>query len=248
MTKLKIAALVAALLALTALVNWQQQQIKQLLLQSAALREQVEQFAPLQKQNERLMKQLKAVAEDAQADVRELARLRAQTTAMQQTERENVRLRTERERLVQRVNQSSAGETKEPDVESSPERKLWMLKGQFARNYATALRMLAEENDVRLPVEVQSALLEVVAGFTPGASEQGVEAKRFELVYKGPLGDLKHPELVVLAREKEPVQLADGRWSRTYAMADGSGNTIFAPTRDGFAAMEKKNGFLGISP
>jgi hypothetical protein len=248
MTKPKIAVLVVALLAGGALVNWQQQQTKRLLMQNAALREQVEQFAPLQKQNEHLMKQLKAVAEDAQADVRELARLRAQTTAMQQTERENVRLRTERERLVQRMNQPPTGETKELVEENSPERKLHLAKMHFAKHLAFVLRSLAEENDGRLPSEVPRVVAEMLEFFSPDETGQGVSAKHFELVYKGSLNDLKDLGLVVLAREKEPTQRADGTWVRTYALADGSSQLVGAPTRDGFAVTEKRFGFLGSSP
>ncbi len=64
--------------------------------------------------------------------------------------------------------------------------------------------------------------------------------KDFELVYKGSLRDVKNVSETVLAREKEPMQMADGRWVRVYVLTDGSSQHISAATKDGFAAREQE--------
>lgn len=248
MTKLRIGTLIAVILALGAFVTCQQEEAKQLRSQNAALREKIEQLSPFQQQNERLLTQLKSIAEASQANVRELARLRARATAMQETERENQRLRTDRDRLVQRGGQALTDEAKESVNENYLESKLHLGKMRFAMNLGFVLTSLAEANEGHLPTEIPRVLLEMLQQLTPDAPEQGIEAKHFEMVYQGSLREIKDPALVVLAREKEPVQLADGKWVRIYAFTDGSCQLVGAPTRDGFPAMEKKFGFVGISP
>ena len=43
----------------------------------------------------------------------------------------------------------------------------------------------------------------------------------------------------MLAREKVPVQLSDGRWAKAYVTVDGGGSVLVADTLEQLAAKEK---------
>src|SRR5262245_6010829 len=67
-----------ALLALAAVVIWQQVQIKRVTANAAALREQAGLASAAREENQRLAGQLQAASEHAEMDRRELLRLRGQ--------------------------------------------------------------------------------------------------------------------------------------------------------------------------
>ena len=102
-----------------------------------------------------------------------------------------------------------------------------------------ALILAADANGGNVPTELRGPLFDMVERLSAGA-EYDIEAKHFELVYRGSLRDVKNVSGTVLAREKEPVQGSDGQWVRLYVLADGSSQYIAAGTPDGFAAREQE--------
>jgi hypothetical protein len=88
-------------------------------------------------------------------------------------------------------------------------------------------------------MELRGPVFDIVEMFSAGA-KYDFKASQFELVFTGSLRNLKEGEQRILAREKEPVQRADGQWERVYVMTDGSGQRVGCPTRDGFGAKEKE--------
>jgi hypothetical protein len=235
---LRGAAVAVVLLALAALVCWQRSQAKRLMAEAANLRSQLEQAAALRDDSERLAEELRTATERSRADLSEIARLRGQNSRLRQAEQENARLKIERDRLANGA-QSSPPASEEPAADQSPEKKLQRAKGMFGRDLGLALIMAAQANDGNLPGELRGPLFEMLERLSAGA-EYDLRARQFELTLKGSLRDVKDGGETILAREKEPVQRADGQWMRLYVMADGSSRYISAGTRDGFAAREKE--------
>ena len=245
---MKLPVVAALTLAVVAVIFWQHQQNERLTAEIAALRGQIAEAAKLREQDaqsiNRLKNSLRAEAERTQAERTELMRLRAQATRLRQSEQENAQLKTERDRLAKNTGLSAVGETKEADDQSTPEQQLVHKKVVFAKHLGTALRMIAFENDEHLPAKLPQ-VVEFMLGL---ASPDIVSAEQFELVYKGSLRDVKDLENLIVAREKEPVQLANGQWVKAYAFAIGASATISAATRDGFAAKEKELGLRESNP
>ena len=119
MAKLKAGALAAILVGVAAVMFWQQQQIKRLMVEGAALHDQLGQAASLRDENQHLAAQLNASVEDSQADRRELMRLRAQSSRLRQLEQENAQLRIERQRLATQAQQAAASSEQQQRVPPS---------------------------------------------------------------------------------------------------------------------------------
>ncbi len=236
--KLKVTAVAVALLALVAVVIWQQWQAKRVISDAGTLREQAEQMATLREENRRLAEQLRLASERSRADSSELARLRGQSVRLRQVEQENAQLKMERDRLAKKA-QSSAPAAQEPAAPQTPEEKLQRAKGFFGRDLALALIRAADANGGTVPTVLRGPLFDTVEMLSAGA-EYDIRASHFEVVYSGSMRDVKEAVDTVLAREKEPVQLSDGKWVRLYLMADGSSRYIAAGARDGFTAREKE--------
>jgi hypothetical protein len=232
------AAIGVAFLALATLVLWQHLQGKRWIAETASLRDQLEQVATLREENERLAQQLRTTAERSQTNLGELLRLRGQVGRTRQMERENAQLRMERDRLAKGA-QSSAAATEEPAAPQTPEEKIQRAKGIFGRDMGLALIRAAEANGGIVPTDLRGPLFETVETLSGGAVE-GLRASHFEVVYIGSMREMKDGMDTVLAREKEPVQLQDGKWLRLYLMADGSSRYIAAEAHDDFAAREKE--------
>jgi hypothetical protein len=81
-SKLKVGALVFALLGVATLLLLQQQQIRRLAAENADLRNQLSEIVLLQDTNGRLAEQLKAAAENSQVNQNELLRLRGQVVRL----------------------------------------------------------------------------------------------------------------------------------------------------------------------
>jgi|SRR5581483_414503 len=97
--------------------------------------------------------------------------------------------------------------------------------GQLPSDLAPASEWLAT-NDIQLPGDLGPDL--------------GVGMASFTLIYKGNLAALQKPDKIILAREKDPVQVHVGRWSRMYVFADGHVNQLEATSGDDFARREKE--------
>ena len=107
-SKLKVGALVFALLGVATLLLLQQQQISRLAAENADLRTQLSEIVSLQDTNGRLAEQLKAAAETSQVNQNELLRLRGQGVRLRQLEQENTQLKAQRQQLDHQMQQPQA--------------------------------------------------------------------------------------------------------------------------------------------
>jgi hypothetical protein len=207
--------------------------------EAAVLQAQGGQASAVREENERLAGQLKAALGSEEAERNELLRLRGQSARLRQAEQENARLLAERDQLT-KMPQTAAAQTPETNEPQTPEGKLRRAKGLFGRDLGLALIFIAEANDGNLPAELRGPVFHVLEEFAPSNQEFNFRVKDFELVLNGSLREVKNVSETILAREKEPMQLADGRWVRVYVLADGSSQHISAATKDGFAAREQE--------
>lgn len=236
MFKLKTVTGSVVILAVVTLAVWQELRARRLMAETETLGNRLEQSATLREENEHLTAQLQLAAERARVDASELARSRGQNVRLRQVEQENVRLKAEHERLARRA-QSSSADAPEP-TEPPSDAEIQLAKGFFGRDIGLALIMAANANEGVVPVDLRGPVFDIVEMFSAGA-KHNLKVSQFELMFTGSLRDLKEGETGILAREKEPVQRADGQWERVYVMTDGSGQRISSPTREGFDAKEK---------
>jgi Tfp pilus assembly protein PilE len=234
MKKIKVTAIVVALLALAAVSVWRYVQAKQLTAVTTALREQVEEATVLREENRHLAEQLQAASQRSQAESSELLRLRGQSGRLRQVEQDNNRLRAEGERLAK-----SQSSTTDPQEGETAESKLQRAKGFFGRDLGLALRSAADANGGNVPSDFHGPLFEMVERLSEGAAYD-IQAKHFESVYRGSLGDIKDISATVLAREKQAVRRPDGQWVRLYVLADGSSQYISASTPEALVAREQE--------
>jgi hypothetical protein len=114
----------------------------------------------------------------------------------------------------------------------------------FGKWLGLAVLTVAKENGGQLPSDLAPAASWLATNTVhfPGGSgpKSGIGATNFELIFKRNLSDLKNPSQTILAREKEPVEIHEGRWNRIYVFADGSVNRLEATTVDEFPAREKE--------
>src|ERR1035441_2016360 len=107
-SKLKVGALVFALLGVATLLLLQQQQISRLAAENADLRTQLSEIVLLQDTNGRLAEQLKAAAENSQVNQNELLRLRGKGVRLRQLEQENTQLKAQRQQIDHQMQQPQA--------------------------------------------------------------------------------------------------------------------------------------------
>ena len=114
----------------------------------------------------------------------------------------------------------------------------------FGKKLGLALLTIAKEDGGQLPSDLTSAEAWLATNVVPIQGDVGamfgVGTTNFELVYKGNLSNLKDSSETILAREKDPVEVHEGRWTRMYVFANGSVNRLEATTADGFPTREKE--------
>jgi hypothetical protein len=115
--KLKLGALVVvvALLAVAALWQLQQAEIKRLAAENAGLRTQLNQIASLKDSNGQLAEKLKAAVETSQANHMELMRLRGQDLKLRQLEQENNQLKAQRQKQNAQMREALSAATPSPE-------------------------------------------------------------------------------------------------------------------------------------
>jgi hypothetical protein len=114
----------------------------------------------------------------------------------------------------------------------------------FGKRLGLALRTLAEQDDGRVPPKVSSAAQWLSTNSIPIEGDTGplygVGTIHFEVVYKGRLRDLQDAAKIIMAREKNPVEVHPELWTRMYVFADGSVQRLESTTPDGFSARENE--------
>jgi hypothetical protein len=114
----------------------------------------------------------------------------------------------------------------------------------FGKRVGLALLTIAKESGGQLPPDLTSAASWLATNEVPIQGDVGpmfgIGVTNFELIYKGNLSNLKNSSETILARERDPVEVHAGRWTRMYVFADGSVYRLEATTADGFPAREKE--------
>ena len=106
------------------------------------------------------------------------------------------------------------------------ERSLAITKMNHAKQWMLAFMMFSDQNHGQFPTNLEQA-----ASFAGGADgvELSTATNLFDVLYHGSLASSMNWSKTIVLRERQPVHLANGQWSRTYAMADGSSQVAVSP-------------------
>lgn len=241
LTKTQVVALSALVIAGAAVPIWQHQQNKRLATENAALRVQTGQLAQARADIRHLNDQLKAAAAAPKAEHEELLRLRGQVGALRGIQQENEQLKAQRNRLAQELQQQA--NQQQTQGSADPDKQLANAKMDFAKHWAIALIMYADDHGGQFPTSLATADAYMDKAALSKAAQLGIRANQFELTYQKPFktSDIKNSMQVmrtILMREKQPWR-ASGTWHRTYLFADGHVEIATSPDRD-FSTWESK--------
>jgi hypothetical protein len=208
MTKVKLGIATVSLIAVAAgpLVLQHQSKLK-LLEENRALRRQVDQLGQLEVANQALSNLLaRPTNPGGQNQLGELLRLRAEVSSLKKQLADAGKPR-ERVTFVP---------TAQPQVDPQEQQALARLT--FPKSWMLAFALYAEQNQGQCPASFEQA-----APFLPEAAKDqtNVTPSQFEIVYQGSLHEINFPQSIIIIREKEALQSADGGWQRAYGFADG---------------------------
>jgi RNA polymerase sigma factor (sigma-70 family) len=210
MTKLKIGIVVGLVAAslVTTLVIERQAQAK-LRKDDETLQQQDNRLSQFQADNERLSRQ--NAASGILNTTNDLARLRAEAETLRQQTND---LATLQEQFRQRQQSSPGDANPKSPLRLKAET---MTRLNYSKNLILAFFLYADKNQNQFPTNFDQA-----APFLgPDATNQtSVTYDQFEIVYHGAMNAVANPGNAIVIREKQAWQ-RDGKWSRTYAFADG---------------------------
>ncbi len=112
-----------------------------------------------------------------------------------------------------------------------------MAKMSYSKSWMLAFILYAEKHQDQFPTDFEQAREFLPK---PAQMETNVTTDQFEIVYQGSWRDIKNPMKVVVVREKQARQMPNGKWSRTYAFADGHSELHSEPDGN-FEAWEKEH-------
>jgi hypothetical protein len=148
----------------------------------------------------------------------ELLRLRAQVTALRQQTNEIAKLQAENARMRAAV--ASARKTAAPSGEEEPpqteERRQAIARLNDSRTYVLALIMHAEDNQQRLATN-----LDQIAPYLSKGERSVTGTNEFDIMFRGPREGITNSSSIILVRERQPHQQADGGWTKAYGFLDG---------------------------
>ena len=209
-----IAGIVCGIVIVAAAVLiWQQHQVQVAAREeNRALRQEVE---ALNVENARLSNQVSLAAAPvspaANSPEREVLRLRNEVGALKRQLAEAARAQPK----IQPTQQPATGSPPEqPDVF----KEMAISKMNFAKGWVTASVLYAQQHGGQFPPDFESA-----APFLPEAvnAQTNLTTAQFEITYKGAINELTNPQSIIVIREKEAWQTADGGWVKGYGFADG---------------------------
>jgi hypothetical protein len=231
------------LLVVLVVVCFQERRTAQLERQLTTLRTQLATMDAAQRENVRLQEQLKSATEETQEHTRELMRLRADKIALQNENKELKAASPAPRTPVRPLDPTSVPEP-QPYHFTQDQSDYFTERLDFGKKVGLALQKLAEANGGQLPEDLKPVARWLATNYVPVAGDAGplfgIGTRNFELVYKGNLNSLMHPEQMILAREVDPVEIHEGRWNRMYVFADGSVQRLEATTADGFRTREQE--------
>jgi hypothetical protein len=210
MTKLKAGAIAAIALAgvATPLVIHYKAQAK-LRDGEAALRQQNDQLAQLAADNERLSN-LVAHANNstAQDQSRELLKLRGEVGVLKRQLAAAVSAQ-------QRAKGAQSNAAVDP---AEQQKQIGISKLNYSRDWMLAFMQYASQNKGEFPTNFEQALSFLPEG---AKAETNLVPDQFEIVYQGAMSEIASPATIIVIREKEALQTANGGSVRAYGFADG---------------------------
>ncbi len=200
------------------------------------LRQQSNQLAMLEAENLRLSGSISQADSpnrlDALTKLRgDVSSLRAQTNPIVALQEENRRLQAQR---PQQPKRKTALEIKDEA----------MAKLNYSKHWVYAFQEFARKNQGQFPTNLDHAL-----PFLPEKSKAhaiGI-ADQFEIVYRGSRNVLTNGRNVIVLREKQPFQFADGRWGKVYGFGDGH-SEIHSEADGNFTPYEEQHTIVTTSP
>ncbi|MEO6183010.1 MAG: sigma-70 family RNA polymerase sigma factor [Verrucomicrobiota bacterium] len=199
----------------------------------------------LQVQQEKLMSErdaaLLATANDdperALKEKSELIRLRGEVGLLRQQKNEAERLREENQKQQTALAQPAKNFQVDENVEK--QKVVAEAKMSDARNLVMGMILLADKKG-----EFPKSINDILA--YSGGDSKITSPDSFELVYVGPLADIKSLSATIVIREKEAWDY-QGKRRKSYGFADGH-SVIKTEPQDGFEAWEKEHMMPQTSP
>jgi RNA polymerase sigma factor (sigma-70 family) len=208
MTKLQL-GIVSAVVAIAAIPVWMQHQsLARLRQENDSLRQQADQSAALSAENDRLSNLLAKAKSPATPDhLSELLKLRGEVGSLRKQLADAAKQKDARASIAR---QSAAADPIEQQKEIA------IAKLNYTKGWMLAFIQYADQHQGQFPTNFEAA-----TPFLGGWTNENLAPEQFEIVYHGPYNAITNPQSVIVVREKEAWQAADGGWVRAYAFADG---------------------------
>ncbi|MEO5803417.1 MAG: sigma-70 family RNA polymerase sigma factor [Verrucomicrobiota bacterium] len=233
--KLMTAVVISALVAGTGTYLTQHAQANRLRSENQQLQLQ---YKKLSNEQVALSPAIDMDSERVQKEKRELLRLRSEVGLLRQQKNEAERLREENQRL-----QAALAKPEEPAQQLNPEaekqKEVATGKMSDVRNLVMGMILLADKKG-----EFPKSINDILA--YSGGDSKITSPDSFELVYVGPLSDIKSLSTTIVIREKEAWDY-QGKRRKSYGFADGHSEIKTEP-KDGFETWEKEHMMPQTSP
>jgi RNA polymerase sigma factor (sigma-70 family) len=223
MTKTQAAVFAALVLGVAAIPMWVQHRNQTSVLEeNRALHEQMQRLASQNEQLSNQVSQAAATPAVETAQQRELLKLRNQVSGLK---RDLADAQTQAKAQAAR-NVIAQQHTDEEEKA----REVAIAKMNYSKNWMLAFFNYAQQNAGQIPTNFEAAASFASEGLTNGFN---LTPDQFEIVYTGTLdhNNVTNPQSLIVIREKQAWQTADGGWARDYAFADG--HTEIHKTQDG---------------
>jgi RNA polymerase sigma factor (sigma-70 family) len=161
----------------------------------------------------------------------EVALLRRQQEEVERMAAQNAEMRAELTRMAQEMAAAVEAQAQRTP-EQAREMKLGIDLLNYSKHWMLAVHVYAQEHDSRVPDDFADAL-----PYFEDPGIEGMSPENFEIVYSGKLDAVTEPARTIVLREREPRLTAEGKWTRTYAFADGH-SEIRNQATDDFTAWE----------
>jgi len=145
----------------------------------------------------------------------EVALLRRQQEEVERMAAQNAEMRAELTRMAQEMAAAVEAQAQRTP-EQAQEFKLGIDLLNYSKNWMLAIYLYAQEHDGLVPTGFADAL-----PYFQDPGIEGLSPENFEIVYSGKLDAATEPARTIVLREREPRLTAEGKWTRTYAFADG---------------------------
>jgi hypothetical protein len=148
-------------------------------------------------------------------DPAELLRLRAEVNALRKQTNELSRIRAENAQMREALLAAKNTTPSQNQPPSDTDRANAIARVSDSRVYAMALLMHLEDNQ-RFATNTEE-----LAPYLAGKNNPLTGTNEFDIMFQGNRNSVTNSSGVILVREHQPRQRADGRWTRAYGFLDG---------------------------